>query len=142
MLMVVLSEWLDWESLLSFTLLWIIFVVDKKILKESETLKPAENEPDSFGHGLKYICPPVPLQKTQVAVLTLVLYCILKIYFTWVIINLKEARYFKVAEFNFPAEEGTYAISLSVGTTLSEVSCCARRSSTPCCFSLRKSRCI
>lgn len=30
MLMVVLSEWLDWESLLSFTLLWIIFVVDKK----------------------------------------------------------------------------------------------------------------
>lgn len=55
------------------------------------------------------------------------------------IMNLQGARHFKTAESSFPAKEGTYGISLSAGTALSEVSCCACGSPSPCCFSLRKS---
>lgn len=82
------SLWVSrWMSLSSFALLWVIFIVDKKTLEKSETLKSEENEFDSFGHGLKYMCCPIPLQKIQVAVL--VLYCILKIYFTCIITRSK-----------------------------------------------------
>lgn len=53
------------------------------------------------------MCCPIPLQKIQLAVL--VSYCILKIYFTCIIISWQEARYLKVAESSLQAEEGTCA---------------------------------